>query len=198
MKAKNKLFIVSAPSGAGKSSLVAAVLETVGNQHALERVITYTSRQPRAGEVEGVDYHFIASCEFEARIKAGFFIEWSAAYGTYYGTPRYITEGLERDTSYILVIDRIGAGQIVKSIPEAVLIWITVPSLEVLLDRLKGRGTETEEQIMRRMSRAKVEIDEEEKEPFYRYYVINDDFDATKSKVILIILSELRNLVRIS
>lgn len=195
MKAKNKLFIVSAPSGAGKSSLVSAVLATLGNQHVLERVITYTSRQPREGEREGVDYYFIAPGEFEAKIQKGFFIEWSAVYGSYYGTPQYIVEGLGLGKSYILVIDRVGAGQIIRSMPETVLIWITAPSLEVLCNRLRGRGTETEAQIMGRMNRAKIEINEEKKEPFYRYYVINDDFDATKLKIIFIILNELNGEV---
>src|SRR5581483_10666268 len=109
------LFIVSAPSGAGKTTLVNAALGSLKSSHAIERVITYTSRMPREGEIPGVDYHFISELEFQSRIKDGFFLEWSGAYGTYYGTPRGLLEDLEKGHHRILIPDRNGAQKILEN-----------------------------------------------------------------------------------
>lgn len=194
MAKKGKLFIVSAPSGAGKSTLVQAVIDLMQGQNPIERVITYTSKVPRLGEEHGRDYHFISSHEFEEKAKSGFFLEWSTAYGAYYGTPSSIIEGCAVGKSYILIIDREGARQIVKSIPDVVLIWISVPTMEALAHRLKSRGTENEAQVERRLARAKFEIDEEKKSPFYKHYVENNDFNEAKLKIFLIIKNELANI----
>src|SRR3990167_6495680 len=100
-----KIFIISAPSGAGKSTLVAATLANLEKEWPIERVVTYTSKNPRNNEVPGQDYHFIKVDEFERRIKQGFFLEWSNAYGTYYGSPRSIVNQVANGYSYIGIID---------------------------------------------------------------------------------------------
>jgi guanylate kinase len=170
------LFIISAPSGAGKTSLIHAMLDELKSTYAIERAVTYTTKAPRAGEVNGKDYHFVNQEFFEQKIKEGFFLEWSTDYSAYYGTPVDIKKILEGGTSLILIIDRRGTQQILAQIPSARAIWIYTADLEELKKRLQGRGTEDEGQIAHRFEQAKIEIDLEEKESLYHYHVLNDDF----------------------
>jgi guanylate kinase len=170
------LFIISAPSGAGKTSLIHAMLDELKSTYAIERAVTYTTKMPRAGEVDGKDYHFVSQEFFEQKIKEGFFLEWSTDYSAYYGTPVDIKKILEGGTSLILIIDRRGAQQILAQIPSARAIWIYTADLEELKRRLRGRGTEDEGQIAHRFEQAKIEIDLENKESLYHYHVLNDNF----------------------
>ncbi len=186
-----KLFVVCAPSGAGKTSLVAALLGSVGQQLGLSHVITYTSRTPRLGEASGIDYHFIAAQEFEAKAQKGFFLEWSGAYGNYYGSPRSILQDLERGASYIMILDRAGVNEVRKLTIGAVCIWIEVPSVEILRERLMGRGTDSLEQVERRLILAKQEIAQERENRLCRHHILNDSFETAVEKIKDIIYQEL-------
>ena len=95
-----KLFIIPAPSGAGKTSLVTALLERIGQSHSLSRVITYTTKMPRSGDIHGRDYHFLSIDQFEQKIKEDFFLEWSVAYDHYYGSPKNIVLCLSKETHF--------------------------------------------------------------------------------------------------
>lgn len=185
-----ELFIISAPSGAGKTSLVNALLTDNLFTNILRRVVTYTTRLPRPGDIPGQDYHFIQEEEFVILIEKGFFAEWSMAYGTYYGTPISVLEDLAQGYSRILILDRSGAQRMLTVFPKAILIWITPPSLEILRQRLQGRNTENEVQIQCRMALAKEEMDAEAQNPLYSHYIFNDFFENS--------LNFLKNIVLIS
>jgi len=185
------LFIISAPSGGGKTTLVNALLADLGPNTPLERIITYTTKQPRAGDVQGKDYHFIDKPDFEKKIKEGYFIEYSDAYDNYYGSPLYIVEQLKAGVSLIGILDRDGAREVKKAYPEAVLIWIAPPSIEELEKRLVSRGSETPESLKSRLGLAIEEISAEKAHPLYAFHVINDDFDRAKQEIAKIILKHL-------
>lgn len=188
---KAKIFIISAPSGAGKSTLVDALLAKLRPHHPIQRAITYTSRQPRINEKNGYDFHFLTEHAFESLIAQDYFLEWSNAYGTYYGTPRSVYNDVQRGLSHILVIDRVGAQQIKAQVPDAVLVWITVSHIQVLRERLTARGTENEGQIERRLARAEIEMALEFQEPLYKYQILNEDFAAALSTLSEIFYREL-------
>jgi guanylate kinase len=193
MKHSGRLFVVSAPSGAGKTTLVEAVLKKLGVSHDLQRIITYTSRAPRQGEEAGRDYNYLSTQEFVQKIEEGFFIEWSNGLGHYYGTQKSIIKDLESGQSGILVIDRVGAFQILSQIPHAILVWIEVSDSAVLEHRLVRRGTETREQIQRRVQRAHQEIEEEREKKAYHYHVCNDIFDSAVQRLEEIILAAFKS-----
>jgi guanylate kinase len=186
-----KLFIISAPSGAGKSSLVERVIDHISCYYPIARVITYTSKTARLSEQDGLDYHFVSEVEFKDKIEQGFFMEWSLAYGYYYGSPWTVIDEIEGGHSYILVVDRIGAEKIIQQYEKAVLIWIYTKNLEVLRERLIKRNAENEDQIEHRLNCARHEIEQELRCPLYRYHVLNDDFARAVRKVGKIILHEL-------
>ncbi len=171
-----KLFIVSASSGAGKTTIVNAVLQRIQLIYDVHRVLTYTTRAPRLGEINGIDYHFITVQEFESWITQGFFLEWSSAYGAYYGSPSSIVDELPNGRSYIAILDRAGAEQALKVYPQLVLIWIYTDIMS-LRDRLMQRKTETNEQIEYRIQLAKKEIEEEKLKKLYTFHIHNDDFN---------------------
>lgn len=166
------VFVISAPSGTGKTTLTYAALAKLRATYPIERVVTYTSRLPRPGEVQGVDYHFISVKEFEDKIKAGFFFESSTWYGTYYGLPACFIDKAQKGISCVIVLDRYGARSIKAKYPAAVLIWLEPESLEVLRGRLKGRGDTAPDEIERRLEKAVVEIEEERKEKLYNFHIV--------------------------
>ncbi|KKP35860.1 MAG: Guanylate kinase [candidate division TM6 bacterium GW2011_GWF2_32_72] len=186
-----KIFVISASSGAGKTSLVTEVLKKIGTKHSISRVITYTSRQPRPGDINGIDYHFVTSQEFELKISQDFFIEWSGVYGAYYGSPKHIIDELALGRSFILILDLAGAISVVQKFSQAVSIWIDVPSIEILEQRLVSRGTENIIQIKKRINLAKKEQKDEKKLNFFRHYLINDDFFKATEKMEKLFLNEL-------
>ncbi|PPE65490.1 guanylate kinase [Caldimonas caldifontis] len=150
------LFVVAAPSGAGKSSLVKALLEL--DSH-LNVSISHTTRAPRGQEVDGREYHFITEPEFRAMIDHGDFFEWAEVHGNLYGTSRAGIEArMAAGEDVILEIDWQGALQIKKLFPNAVLIFILPPSFEELLQRLRRRGEDGAEVIARRMENARTEV----------------------------------------
>jgi guanylate kinase len=171
-----KLFIVSASSGAGKTTLVNMLLQKIQPLYDVSRVLTYTTRAPRQGETNGVDYHFITEQTFENLIAQGFFLEWSKDYGAYYGSPLSLLDELPKGKSYIAILDRAGAQQVFSRFAESVLIWVYT-DIQNLRIRLESRKTENIEQINYRIQLAKKEIEEENLKKFYTYHLHNDDFN---------------------
>ena len=186
-----KLFIISAPSGAGKTSLVNALIERIRIYRPIDRVITYTTKDAHTCEQEGCDYYFIKQEEFKKKIKEGFFVEWSCEYGHYYGSPRFIIDEVERGRCSILIIDRVGAEKIASLYSKAVLIWIYTSSKEQLRERLILRKRETEQEIQHRLTCAEREIAREISCPLYHYHILNDIFDEALDKLCKVIQSEL-------
>ncbi len=167
-----RLYITSAPSGAGKSSLNAELLR---REKTLKMSVSFTTRTPRAGEVDGKDYNFVTLEEFNRRKEAGEFLETAYVHGNYYGTNRlWIEEQLRLGTSIILEIDWQGAKQIKALFPEAVSIFILPPSMATLEKRLRTRATDAPEVIEKRLKGAALEISQA---PHFEYIVINDDFE---------------------
>ena len=180
-KAVGNIYIVVAPSGAGKTSLVSALLQA---EPAVELSISYTTRAARTGEVDGQHYHFVDHATFQSMIDAGDFLEYAEVYGNFYGTSvRWLQSRLEEGRDILLEIDWQGAEQVRKVFPEALGIFILPPSIEELERRLRGRGTDTEEVILRRLSSARSEID---KVAEYDYIVVNDDFERARLDLISI------------
>ena len=178
-----KLFIISAPSGTGKTSLVNVLLREWKNEHQLKRVVTYTTRVPRKDEMEGRDYHFISREDFEKKREEGFFLESGVFCGNYYGSPVFVLDPAYRnEDSYLLVIDRAG-GLKIKDTPGAVLIWIIPPSLQELKARLEKRGKDSAESIEQRIKKAQQELECEERENSYTYRLVNDDFIKAKTEL---------------
>lgn len=189
---KHKLFVISAPSGAGKTSVVNQVIKELNPVTPIERVITYTTKAPRVTEQNNQDYNFLSVQEFQNKINQGFFIEWSKAYHNYYGSPKYIIDQLN-ERSYILVVDRLGAESLKKVIdPELVsFIWIKVHDLSVLRERLIKRNTETLDQIEKRIQISFSEIEQELKTPLFDDYIYNVKFDQAVADLKDLILIKL-------
>lgn len=186
---QGKLFIVSGPSGVGKTTVVNKFLEEFGQLYGITRLVTYTTKKPRPNEVHAFDYHFVDSAEFEKKIESGFFLEWSNEYGSFYGTPGFVLQKLEQGFSYILIIDRIGAAQILKKYSDVVLIWIHLSSIDLLSGRLKSRNSESFEQIQTRLFLAKKEIEQELSTPMYHYYIENVDVKASVQAIFDVVSS---------
>ncbi|MBR6948840.1 MAG: guanylate kinase [Bacilli bacterium] len=185
-KKTGQLIVISGPSGAGKDSVVKELMEKDSTTRWVS--VSATSRAPREGEQEGVDYYYLSKDEFENKINEGFFIEYTNYAGNYYGTPKkYIKEKLDSGIDVILIIEIEGASNIKKLVPEALMIFIMPPSLKELVKRLKKRGTETNEKIIRRFHTAYKEINEVTK---YNYVVVNDNLEEASNKVESIITAE--------
>ena len=173
-----KLFIISAPTGGGKTSLAKSVIHVLHSKLPIKKVITYTTRTPRAEEETGRDYHFISADEFEKKRHAGFFLETTQYDGNAYGSPISIIERTLLGQSFVLVTDRPGAAHIKTIVPAAILIWICVPNFDIVSLRLQARGRETDEELKKRIDLAKVEIAAEENDRIFDHHVMNDNFDA--------------------
>jgi len=167
------LFIVSAPSGAGKTSLVKALLESTPD---LVVSVSHTTRAMRPGERDGVDYHFVDVDTFRGMVEAGAFLEHAQVFDNYYGTSQAAVEAeLDRGRDVILEIDWQGARQVRHLMPGAVGVFVVPPSRQALEQRLRGRGQDSDEIIARRMRDAQSEASHYGE---YDYFVVNDDFDA--------------------
>jgi guanylate kinase len=179
------LFIVSAPSGTGKTTLVERLVHEVPN---LRMSRSYTSRLARAGEQDGVDYNFISRNKFEAMAQDSAFLEWADVFGNYYGTCAADTEAiLAAGQDVVLVIDVQGARQVRKRGIETIGIFVLPPSAATLEQRLRGRSKDTEEQIRRRLEVARREVDEFAQ---YEYVVVNDEVAAAVDRLRAIVLAE--------
>jgi guanylate kinase len=185
------LFVVSAPSGAGKTTLVRKVISQLPG---VSLSVSCTTRAPRPGEQQGVDYCFISREEFDARERDGRFIEWAPVHGDLYGTPRANVERLEGGEDLILEIDTQGAKKIREAFPDGVLIFILPPSLEVLGGRLRARGGDSEEAIAARLRNAQKELDQM---AWYDYIVVNTELEEATQELSSIIRAERCKTVRV-
>lgn len=184
-KRQGLLFIVSAPSGTGKTTLCREMERRLSN---LNFSISYTTRAPRAGEVHERDYYFVEKMEFEKKVQRGEFSEWAEVHGNLYGTDEKITRDLiDQGVDILLDVDAQGAASLKKRFPEGVFIYILPPSLEILEERLKERRTDSAEEIQRRVKEARSEI---QKLDCYSYLVINDQFGKASRDLESVILSE--------
>ena len=181
---KGQLFVISAPSGAGKSSLVKALIDSVEN---LTVSTSHTTRAMRPGEVDGVDYHFINSTEFLKMIERGAFLEHAEVFDNFYGTAQESIETqLHQGLDVILEIDWQGARQVRELMPDAISIFILPPSNSALRERLQGRGQDSDEIIERRMRDA---VSESSHYNESDYMIINDDFTAALDELSQLIVS---------
>lgn len=184
MPNKGVLTVLSGFSGAGKGT----IMKEIVNRYPYFLSISATTRKPREGEVDGVDYYFHSKEEFEAMIKNGELIEWAEYVGNYYGTPRKAVENQLAEGKDVLLEIEMQGGMLVKEqFPEALLLFVTPPSFRELENRLIGRGTETEDEIARRMQRATEEI---AYMPSYDYLIINDELEQAIQDVHQIIQTE--------
>ena len=179
---RGNLFVVVAPSGAGKTTLVKALLEKEPN---IRLSISYTTRAPRTGEADGRDYHFVDRASFEKMIARGDFLEHANVYGNYYGTSkRWIENQLSGDHDVLLEIDWQGAAQLRHVFPNMVGVFILPPSLAELRKRLESRGKDAPEAIERRMSSAREEISHVLE---FEYIIVNERFEAALSDLISVV-----------
>ncbi|MDD3652876.1 MAG: guanylate kinase [Desulfotomaculaceae bacterium] len=182
---KGVLFVISGPSGTGKGTICRALQQ---ENPALRLSVSTTTRFPRNGEIEGEHYYFLKKQDFEKMIQEDQFLEWAKVYGNYYGTSRqFVLETLDKGSDVILEIDIQGALQVKEKLPEAVLIFIAPPTKFELESRLIARGTDSLEEIQRRLS---CTIDELKLATRYDYVVINDYIERAVDKVQAVITAE--------
>ncbi|SIS37832.1 guanylate kinase [Salimicrobium flavidum] len=185
IKEKGILFVLSGPSGVGKGTVRKALFE---QDTALRYSISMTTRNPREGETDGIDYFFKTRDEFEKLVSEGELIEYAEYANNYYGTPKtYVQQTLDEGKDVFLEIEVNGALQVRENFPEGVFVFLIPPSLEELKDRIVNRGTETEDKIKARLEAARDEIDMMDK---YDYVVVNDNIEHAVKKVQSIVVSE--------
>ncbi len=179
---KGCLFILSAPSGAGKTTLCQAVC-----RHFPDMLysVSHTTRLPRHGETQGIDYHFITKDEFIHLIESGQWAEWAEVHGNYYGTSAsFLNQGLAAGKDILLDIDVQGMLKIMNRYPSSITVFIRPPSLEALRERLESRGADRSDIIETRMINAKKEMAEAHR---YRHVIVNDDLETATRELILLI-----------
>jgi len=172
------LFIISAPSGAGKTTIAKAVLQKFKD---MCYSISYTTRKPRAEERDGVDYHFVSKQDFKNGIKKASWAEWAEVYGNYYGTSaEFIEKKLSSGCDILLDIDVQGTLQILKHHPDSVTVFILPPSINALRKRLEMRGTDSQAVIEKRLINAKKEMAQKK---MYRHVIVNDELSAAIDEI---------------
>jgi guanylate kinase len=185
MNKKGKLFVISAPSGAGKTTLCDTLRKNFEN---LEYSVSYTTRKPRPDETNGIDYFFITEEEFKKMIDENIFIEWAKVHGNYYGTSRaFIEQSINSGKNILLDIDPQGARKLKKSVDEGIFIFIVAPSLKALKDRLLKRRTESEEILKLRLENAKNEVKLFKE---YDYIILNNNFEKAYRELESIYIAE--------
>ena len=183
----SKVFVVSAPSGAGKTTIVRNVLSRLPE---VEFSVSATTRERRSFEVDGVDYFFLSEDEFNKKIEAEEFVEWETFYGYYYGTLKsYINSRLDNGKSVLLEVDVKGALKIKQEYPDAIMVFILPPSIDELKRRLINRKTESDSDLQKRFERAKMEIDFQ---THFEHRIVNDNLENAKEKVYDILSNELK------
>jgi guanylate kinase len=185
---KGKLFIISAPSGTGKTTLCRRVLNHFTD---MRYSVSHTTRAPRGAERDHIDYHFITRDEFEKGIQNDRWAEWAVVHGNYYGTSaQYLVQQMNRGRDILLDIDVQGTMQILKRFADSVTIFIMPPSLEALRNRLDRRGTEDGAVVEQRMKNAEIEMAQKEK---YRHIIVNDQLEEAEKELISLIESYRRS-----
>jgi guanylate kinase len=186
------VLIVSGPSGSGKSTLVQKILELPGTMPS----VSCTTRSRRATEARGKCYDFVTEAEFDAMVQSGAFLEYARVFGKHsYGTPKkWLDESRASGKDLVLEIDVQGAAQVKEKLPESVAIFILPPSRQVLEERLRGRGQDSDEEIARRLSKARDEIVASEK--FYDFCVVNDDVERAGNEAQSILIALRASSVR--
>ena len=185
MNRKGKTFIISGPSGVGKSTVLRALFE---GREDLYFSVSATTRAPREGERDGVDYHFIHADRFRSMIEEDAFLEYAEYVGNFYGTPkRFVDEAMDKGQDVILDIEVQGALQVTSKRPDTVKIFIAPPSWKELERRLKDRGTDDPEKVQKRLLRAKVEF---QTAHTYDYFVINDTVEQAVEELRAILCAE--------
>ncbi len=185
---KGKLFVITAPSGAGKTSLIEAVMR---DDPSLKISVSYTTRPPRKGEKDGVDYHFIEEPTFRKMQAQGEFLECAEVHGNHYGTSKQvILDAVKRGDDIILEIDWQGAQQVRKLYPDCVGIFILPPSVEELERRMRARGQDSDAVIRRRLDNAREELAHAGE---FKYAIINKDFETARRELASVIQSERKN-----
>lgn len=180
------LVVISGPSGVGKGTVRKALFDMKG--HNLTYSVSMTTRQMREGEKDGVDYYFVSKDEFENKIAEGKLLEYAEFVGNYYGTPLdKVNEQLDNGNEVVLEIEVEGAQQVKKKMPDCVMIFIVPPGKEALYERLKSRGTESEEVIQKRINKANREF---KKAKLYDYIVVNDEVSNAADRIMAIIRAE--------
>ena len=180
------MVVISGPSGVGKGTIRKALFKIPDNNFVYS--VSMTTRKPRQGEVDGVDYFFVSREEFEERIKNNGFLEYAEFVGEYYGTPiDYIDNQMDKGKEVIIEIEVQGALQVRERMPEAIFVFIVPPSKKSLLDRLKIRGTEEEKKIQERIKKAEREFGLAYK---YDYIVVNDEVENAADRIYAIIRAE--------
>lgn len=175
---RGKIFVISAPSGAGKSTLCNKVLEKFPE---IAYSISHTTRAPRGGEQNGVEYFFISVEEFKKRIQDNLWAEWAEVHGNFYGTSlKFIEDNISQGGHILLDIDVQGAKQFTKAFPEAVTIFIMPPSIDILKQRLQKRGTDSDDVIAKRLVNAEYEINQSS---FYKHIILNDDLKKAEQEI---------------
>jgi guanylate kinase len=183
---RGALFVVSGASGTGKTTLVR---EALRRMPGLGFSVSATTRAPRAGEVEGRDYHFVDAATFQGMVDGGALLEWAQVYGNRYGTPRQpVTDAIERGDSILLDIDVQGARQVRAAMPEAVSVFLLPPDLETIEARLRSRSTDSEQTIQRRMAEARQQLQGAAEAD---YIVVNDDLESAHDQLQAILVAEL-------
>ncbi len=186
MAPKGRLFVVTGPSGVGKGTLIKELLRRVPG---LELSVSATTRRPREGERDGVDYHFLSEEEFDRRLAEGDFMEHAAYSGHRYGTlASEVEPRLQDGVGVVLEIEVQGARQVRARMPEAVLVFVAPPSPEALRERLEGRGTDAPEQIEQRLQVAR---DELAAQPEFRHVIVNDEVDRAADELSALVKGEL-------
>lgn len=179
---KGTLYIISGPSGAGKGTLVDCLLKAIPD---IWVSVSATTRSPRLGEIEGKSYFFVSRDEFEEYIDENMLLEWSEHFSNYYGTPLIpVKEKLEEGRDVILEIDVVGAAQVKEHMPEAVLIFVTAPDIDTLLERLQIRGSEDRKKCEERIKRVETELSYKNS---YNHVIVNDDLDRASAELISIV-----------
>lgn len=179
---QGNIFVVTAPSGAGKTTLVAALLAA---DQQIKLSVSYTTRAPREGEVDGKNYHFVSREAFIAMLQRSEFLESAEVYGNFYGTSQlWIQQQLDAGNDILLEIDWQGAQQVRKLFPQAIGVFILPPSLQVLEQRLRGRGTDSEESIAKRMASAREEITHVDE---FDFVIVNEVMDEAIQDLISVV-----------
>ena len=174
---ERKLLVVSGPSGVGKGTLVKKLIQ---KRDDVVESVSCTTRAPREGELHGREYYFLDKEEFLRRVEENDFLEYDEHFGNYYGTPKSFVRETLKKKSVILEIDVVGGLNAKKAFPESLLVMIVPPSKETLFERLKGRNSETDEEIQNRLARLEYELSQKDK---YDFVIVNDDLETALAEL---------------